>query len=180
MPKQNSSPRYLIVGEILRPHGVRGEMRVKIITDYPERLLDEVEYLYVGKDPDQAAEQYEVLSARFHQTYILVQLEGIDDRDVADSLRGQYLMVDIDHAVPLDDGEYYLYQLIGMNVVTVSGEEIGIIAEVMETGANDVYVINSRKYGQILLPAHEETLVEIDLEKKQIVMDLPDGLLPQS
>jgi 16S rRNA processing protein RimM len=151
---------------------------MKIVTDYPERVLRDLSHVYVGRDPDQPAARYELQSARFHQTYILLQLKGLNDRDEVDALRGYYVMVDLDHAVPLDEDEFYLYELIGLTVRTEDGVELGKIVEVMETGANDVYIINSPAYGQLLVPAHDQTLVEIDLENQYVIMDLPDGILP--
>lgn len=178
MTKKQAQPSYLIIGEVLRPHGVKGEMRMKIITDYPERVLHDLSHVYIGRDTEEPAQRYEVQSARFHQMYILLQLKGLDDRDQVDALRGNLIMVDLDHAVPLDEDEFYLYELIGLTVKTQDGIELGTIIEVMETGANDVYIINSPRYGQLLVPAHDQTLVEIDLENEYVIMDLPDGILP--
>jgi len=173
-------PYYLLLGEILRPHGVRGEMRMRILTDYPERLTTELKTIYLGNDPKQAeAEEYTLKSARFHKEYLLITLTEIQDRDEAETLRGQKVMIDIDNAVPLEEGEYYLYELIGMTVQTEDETELGQIREVLETGANDVYVVKGRAFGELLLPAHEETIINIDFETRIVTMKLPEGLLPE-
>lgn len=172
-------PNYLTLGEILRPHGLRGEMRMRILTDYPERLTKGLETVYVGESPEQIdATPFTLESARFHKDYLLITLKGVNDRNEADAFRGKMVMVDIDHAVPLEDGEFYLYQLIGLTVRTTEGQELGEIHQVIETGANDVYVVKSRNYGEILIPSHDETLISIDFEANIITMLLPEGLLP--
>jgi len=186
MPSHNRSlhhyePDYLLLGEILRPHGVKGELKIRVLTDYPERLA-ELDVIYVGSGIDDTAPtEMEVNSFRFHQGYLLLKFKQIKDRTEAERYRGLFLMVDIEHAVPLEDGEIYLHQLIGLEVQTDDGQILGIIDEVLETGANDVYVVQQTgKKHPLLLPAHDETILEIDLEQQQITMKLPDGLLPTS
>src|SRR5687767_1111784 len=102
--KRIQQPYYLILGEILRPHGIRGELRIKVQTDYPERMINELETIYIGKDPhESSADEYSIQSARFHQNYILVQLKEIQDRNTAELLRGLFVMVDLENAVPLEE-----------------------------------------------------------------------------
>lgn len=177
---ETKQPHYLIVGEVLRPHGVRGELRVRVLTDYPERLPN-IKTFYLGTDPKKPnATAYPVLAVRFHQDYALVTLKGIEDRNQAELLRDRYVMVDLENAVPLEEDEYYTYQLIGLTVVTTSGQTLGKVREIMETGANDVLIVDSPEYGELLLPAHEETLAEIDFEQGVLTFAPPDGLLPAS
>lgn len=171
------TPYYLVIGEILRPHGVRGELRTRILTDYPERVFD-LDVVHLGRDPMAAeAAVYHIQSVRFHQNYLLLTLKDIGDRDEADKLRGQLVMVDINNAVPLEEDEYYLYQLIGLKVETEAGQTLGTLADIMETGANDVYVIKRDSGPDILFPAHDDTVVEIDVEQGRIIVSPPDGLL---
>lgn len=179
MPKKSNKPKYLILGKILRPHGVRGELRMKIMTDYPERLINELKMVYIGADANQAdAEAHTIKSARFHKDFLLLTLEGISDRNEAELLREQLVMVDIENAVPLEEDEVYLYELIGLTVKTSDKKILGTIQDVLETGANDVYVIRSREYGELLIPIHDETLLEIDVEGETVTVNLPEGLLP--
>jgi 16S rRNA processing protein RimM len=177
--KRINKPQYLLIGEILRPHGIRGELRLKILTDYPERVA-KIKTVYLGKDAtDDAAIPYKVQSARLHQQFLLLTLAEVQDRNEAETLRGQFVMIGIDDAVPLEDDEIYLYELIGLTVKTDTGEELGTIQDVLETGANDVYVVSSRKYGEVLIPAHDETVLEIDMDSETVTVKLPDGLLPE-
>lgn len=181
MINDDSQPQYLILGKILRPHGVRGELKMQIMTDYPERLADNIKTIYLGKSPEatETLEPHHVKSARFHKDSLLLMLSNISDRNEAEMLRGKVVMIDIANAIPLEDDEFYLYELIGMTVQT---DEIvlGQVHDVIETGANDVYVVKSREYGELLVPAHDETLVDFDFDSNIITMKLPDGLLPDN
>lgn len=180
MQNHNETPRYLLLGQILRPHGVRGELRMRVHTDYPERIgkLDQV-FLGAGID-DNNARPYEVNAARMHQNYILLTLETISSRDKADRLRDLFVMVKYEDAVPLEEGEFYLYQVIGLRVETKDGYLLGTITDVIETGANDVYVINSPEYGEVLFPITEETLIKHNIEQGIVRVIIPDGLLPDA
>lgn len=174
----DNRPEYLLIGEILRPHGVTGEVRMRVLTQYPERL-SEIEHVYLSKDPDgRNAREYRIQSVRMHQGCALLRLRGVGDRSAAEMLRRLWVMIPLDQAVPLDEGEYYIYQLIGLDVRTEDGESLGPISEVLETGANDVYVVESAEYGEVLIPVIEETILEIDLEGGYLIVRLPDGLLP--
>ena len=179
MAKDKQAPKYLALGKILRPHGIRGEMRMQILTDYPDRFIDELKKIYIGeKVTDENADAYSLKSARFHKDFLLITLAEINDRNDAETMRGKMVMIDINNAVPLEDGEFYLYQLIGLTVQTEDKVILGQLQEVIETGANDVYVVKGREFGEILLPAHEETILSIDFEAELITMRLPEGLLP--
>ncbi len=170
-------PKHLILGEILRPHGIRGELRMRILTDYPERI-GKMESVYLGTDPDGKVTTYTVESMRMNAPYALLKLKGIDDRNTADRLRQLMVMIDLEHAVPLEAGEFYLYELIGVEVFTESGELLGNLTEVLETGANDVYVVKGSRYGEVLIPVSGETIIKTDIAAKQVIVRLPEGLLP--
>lgn len=170
-PPRPTEPRFLAVGRVLRPHGVRGELRVEILTDYPERLsLHQV--LYLGPE----ARPYPVEGVRFHRGAALIKLAGCDDRNRAEELRGQLVQVPIEAAVPLEEGEYYHFQIVGVEVVTDQGESLGRVAEVLDTGANDVYIVRGPR-GEVLIPAIEEVVQELDLVARRMVVTLPPGLL---
>ena len=175
---QSPAPKYLLLGEILRPHGVRGEVRLRILTDHPERIA-ELEQVFLGDDADaDEVTIHHVQQMRMQNEYGLLKLKGIDDRDEADTLRGLFVMVDLENAIPLEEGEFYLYQLIGLKVNTHDGQELGTITDVLETGANDVYVVDSPQYGEVLIPVTDETILETNVNAGFVRVKLPDGLLP--
>lgn len=169
-------PRYLLVGRILRPHGVRGELRVAILTDYPDRLAQHTHFYLAHSKSPEVVRRYPVGGLRLHKKYLLLKLEGCDDRNAADELRGMLVQIPIEDAVPLEEGEYYLFQLIGVRVETESGEWLGQIDHVIETGANEVYVVRGPR-GEVLLPGVDDVVLELDLESKCMVVRLLPGLL---
>jgi 16S rRNA processing protein RimM len=180
MPSQSplsTQPPFLLLGRVLRPHGVRGELRVEVLTAYPERIMPE-SYVYIGPDPDDAstATERRVVGVRKHSKYLILQLEHIRDRTAAEPLRSQYVMVALNDAVPLEEGEFYLYQVIGISVYTAEDEYLGDVSEVIETGANDVYVVHGPR-GEILLPAIEDCILNVDVNAKKMIVQLLDGLV---
>jgi len=155
---------------------VRGELRVEIITAYPERLEQHTYFYLARPDSLDVAQRYLVLGMRFHKKALLLQLEGCDDRNRAEELRGMLVQIPIEEAVALDEGEYFLFQLDDVRVETEDGEWLGQIVEVIETGANDVYVVRGPR-GEVLLPAIEEVVLDLDLEARRMVVHLMPGLL---
>jgi 16S rRNA processing protein RimM len=157
----------------VRPHGVRGEMNVKAMTAYPERLAAQ-QQLFIGP----RHQHYPVQRIRQRsEEMLIVQLEGVDDRNAAEALREELVYVHIDDAVPLEDDEYYLYQIEGIRVVTSEGEELGTVTDVLETGANDVYIVTTPEGTEHLIPAIEDVIQTIDLAENVMVVRLLDGLL---
>ena len=175
--EQNPEPSYVVIGQVRRPHGIAGEVRVEILTDYPERI-GQHDYLYLAhpETPD-SVERYELESVRPHKGILLVKLEGCDDRDTAEELRGMLVEVPLEDAVPLEEGEYYHFQLEGVDVETETGEWLGRVGEVLRGGAHDVYLVRGPR-GEILLPAVEDVILELDLEERKMTVHLLPGLLP--
>jgi len=168
-------PRYLAVGQIVRPHGVRGELRVKVLTDYPERLGQHAYFYVTPPGRPEAAQRYPVEDMRWHRRTLLLKLGGCDDRNAAEELRDMLVQIPIEEAVPLEEGEYYHFQLIGMHVETEGGKQLGQVAEVLETGTHDVYLVRGRG-GEVLLPAVEDVVLELDLEQKRMIVRLLPGM----
>jgi 16S rRNA processing protein RimM len=155
---------------------VRGELRVQILTDYPERLGQHT-YLYLASpDSPDTVRRYPVEKLRHHKKVLLLKLGGCDDRNAAEELRGQLVQIPFEEAVPLEEGEYYHFQLIGVRVETENGEVLGQVVEMLETGANDVYIVRGPR-GEVLLPAVDDVVLELDLRAQRMVVRLPPGLL---
>jgi 16S rRNA processing protein RimM len=175
----DSRPPYLLIGEVLRPHGIRGEVRMRLLTAYPERIAT-LGTVWLAESLDAPTrEAYQVEGMRMNPPYGLLKLKGIDDRTIAERLRGLMVMIDIDHAVPLEEGEFYLYQLIGLEVVQADGEPLGTLTDVLEAaGANDVYIVDSPVYGEVLIPVTPHTIIRTDMDARRLTVQLPEGLLP--
>jgi 16S rRNA processing protein RimM len=151
--------------------GIRGELKVRIDTDDPERfaLLDKV---YLGE----RRVRFEVDSSRLHQRNALMTLRGIADRDAAEKWRGAYVYIDVADALPLEEGEYYHHQVVGLAVSTEEGEDLGRVTEILTTGANDVFIIQGPR-GEILLPHIADVVLDVNLDAGTITVRVPEGLL---
>jgi 16S rRNA processing protein RimM len=169
----STEPRFVAIGRIVQPHGVRGEVSVEVLTDFPERF-DTIEVVYLGGASE--AEARQVKTARWHQNRVLLSFEGCEDRTAAEGLRGLLVQIPIEEAMPLPEGEYYTHDLIGLDVLTVEGEALGRVNDILFTGANEVYVVVGPR-GQILLPAIADVVERIDLSAGQMVVRLMDGLV---
>jgi len=167
-----SEPRFLVIGQISKAHGIHGEVSISVLTDFVERF-EAMETVLVG-DEDSVT-LYHVESIRWHTERVLIRFAETPDRDTAESLRGLYLQIPIEEATPLEPDAYYPHQLVGLSVITDEGEILGTLAEILETGANDVYLVRGEK-GEILLPATREVVVSVDLTAQQMVVHLIAGL----
>jgi 16S rRNA processing protein RimM len=168
-----AEPRFLVIGQVRKPHGVRGEVRVTIHTDLPQRFTW-LESVYLGQSNPRLVA---VESVRFHQDMVLLKLAGFNDRETAGILRGEWLQIPEADAIPLEEGEYYLYQLEGLDVFTDEGQLLGQLTQIIETGANNVFVVQGA-VGEILLPDIDEVIKDIDFESSRMTVHLLPGLLP--
>jgi 16S rRNA processing protein RimM len=165
-------PVFLAVGKLRRPHGVHGEIIMDVLTDFPERLKPGKKML--AGDQHQPVQ---IRSVRGHDQALLIAFTGIDTPEQAGEFRNQILYATVADQPPLEDGEYYHHELIGLSVYDEQGNLLGELAEIMETGANDVYVVRPEAGQEILLPAIDEVILEINLEKKTMSVHLLPGLI---
>jgi 16S rRNA processing protein RimM len=165
-------PEYLEVGFVRRPHGVKGEMLMDIRTDFPERLKTGMT-VFVG-------EQYQpivIASLRNHAKGLLIRFRGAKNPEDAGLYRNTSVFVPTAGLPELPEGEYYHHQLLGLNVVTDDGRELGTLADILETGANDVYVVRDANGSETLLPVIPPVILDISLADRQILVHLLDGLI---
>ncbi|MGD2207116.1 MAG: ribosome maturation factor RimM [Anaerolineae bacterium] len=164
----------MTIGRVVGVHGVRGEIKVQILTEDPYRfgLLKRVFIGLEGEEPI----PWELERYRLHKGRALLKLAGCHDRIRASMLHRQLVQVSLDEALPLDEDEYYEYQIIGLAVWTVNGEHLGNVIEILETGANDVYVVGGPGQRDILIPAIEGVILQVDLDAGKLVVKLLEGL----
>jgi 16S rRNA processing protein RimM len=165
-------PDYLIVGYLRRAHGVRGEMVMEIHTDFPERLKPETK-VFVGKD----YQPMTIATARNHSEGLLIKLNGIDAPEEAARYRNQLVYVTAADRPPLPKGQFYVHELIGFEVVDEEDGLIGKLTEILQTGANDVYVVTRPDASEVLLPVIPSVVLEIDADRRLIRVHLLDGLI---
>lgn len=166
----------IAVGHIVGVHGLRGEVKVEMYTDFPERFAPGA-VLLVGEDlAEETIEQ-----VREHKTHLLIKFAGVDNRTAAEDLRNLWIFVDEADAALLEEGTYWIHDIIGLEVVTDQGKPIGRVTDVLATGSNDVYVVAPQddfNHGsEILLPALDDVILAVDLEQGRMTVHLPDGLL---
>ena len=166
-------PTHLVVGRVLAPWGARGEVRAQVLTQFPERFAA-LQEIIVGEEH----RVFRLRSARLHKGNVVLKLEGIDSPEQAAALRGELLYVPLSEAMPLGEHEYYHYQILGLDVYTVQGEHLGSVTDILETGSNDVYVVQGRGR-EVLIPALADVVQEVDLEHRRLVVVLPPGLVDE-
>ncbi|MCS6906334.1 MAG: ribosome maturation factor RimM [Anaerolineales bacterium] len=163
----SSEPVFLVVGKIRRPHGVRGEVLVEVYTDFPERLQAGV-IVYVGEE----VRQHEIISRRSHREGLLLRFAGYTTPEAAGELRNQYVYVRADDRPPLEDGEYYHHQILGMFVHDEHRGFLGRVTEILTTGANDVLVITDEQGKECLIPFADDWIQEVDVPRRTLRVTL--------
>ncbi|MCX7993435.1 MAG: ribosome maturation factor RimM [Fimbriimonadales bacterium] len=180
--------QWVTVGVVVRPFGIRGELKVRLETDFPERFQPGARlYWWLPPQPEPPGteemlphrrkkpprtmkpQECFVKSARWHGTHLVLTLEGVETRDQAEQLRGAWLMIPPEERMPLEEGQYYIDDLIGMEVFTESGERVGKLKNVRQGAAYDFYDI-----GAYTIPAVEEYILEVDVPNKRMVVRLPE------
>lgn len=157
----------MAVGRILGPFGLKGELRVQPLTDNPARFQPKAR-LWAGQQP------VTIATSRQAQSYVYITLKGFTDRASVDKFRHALLQVPESELPPLPDGEYYRFQLRGLGVVSRDGAPLGILEEIIETGANDVYRVRDAAGADQLIPALAGVIISVDLEERRMVVDPPE------
>ena len=164
---------FLLVGTIGVPFGIRGQVKLHALTSRPEHL-SRVKIFFVG-------EKFQPVKPRrlfeHKPNVFVVTLQGIGDRDAAETLRGAEVFIRESDAAPLDEDEYFLHDLPGLEVETVAGEPVGTVKDVLETGANDVLVVTRLDGSEVLIPMIRDIVKSLDIPAKRLVIEPMEGLL---
>ncbi len=164
----------LRVGVISSTHGVRGEVKVYPTTDDPELFLDLAQ---VTLDTGREQITLEIQNVKFFKNMVILKFKGYDNINDIEKYKGKDLLIHRDQAVKLKEDEYFVTDLMGLKVVAEEGTVLGILKEVIPTGANDVYVVQPENGKELLLPAIKDCILNVDLEKGIMTIHLMDGLL---
>ena len=165
--------QFLQVGVISSTHGIRGEVKVFPTTDDAARFKKLKKVLL---DTGKEQLELEVQSVKFFKQFVIVKFKGIDNINDIEIYKGKSLLVPREDAVALGKDEYYIADLIGMEVFTEEGR-LGVLKDVMETGANEVYIIDSDRHGEVLIPATKQCILDVDIEGRKMKIHLMDGLI---
>ncbi len=156
----------------MRPHGLDGTLLCEVVTEFPARFRT-TRRVFLGDPPH----PYSVRRARVRGGMLLLALEGVTSPEQAEALRGQEVQVPVEEAVALPPGRFYWHQVIGLEVRDEQGRLLGTVADILETGANDVYVVHGEA-GELLLPAIRDVVLQIDPAAGTLIARLPPGLEP--
>lgn len=165
--------QFLQVGVISSTHGIRGEVKVFPTTDDPARFKKLKKVLL---DTGKERIEMEIQSVKFFKQFVIVKFRGVDNINDIEKYKGKSLLVPREDAVTLEENEYYIADLIGMEVFA-DEERFGILRDVMETGANEVYIIDSDKHGEVLIPAIRDCILDVNVEERVMKIRLLDGLI---
>lgn len=166
--------QFLRVGVISSTHGVRGEVKVFPTTDDPARFK---KLKKVILDTNNGHMELEIQGVKFFKNQVILKFKGYDNINDIEKYKGMDLLVSREDAVPLGEDENFIVDLIDMTVVTDTGEVLGILTDVMQTGANDVYVVETPQKKEILLPAIRDCILDVNVEEKRMLVHVLEGLL---
>lgn len=165
---------YLRVGVIANTHGIKGEVKVYPTTDDINRFDNLKEaILDTGKDYI----NLKIQGVKYFKNMVIVKFKGIDNINDIEKYKGKYLLVTRENAVPLEENEYYIADLIDMEVYDENGDKLGVLYDVMQTGANDVYVIRLDSGKELLLPNIDQCILEVNVEDKKMKVHILEGLM---
>ena len=166
--------KYLEIGQIVNTFGIKGMVKVKPFTDHIERFSN-LEKIYIKNKSGQT--EYKIQEVKYHKNMVLIKFEGIENPEQADLLRNSYLIVDRETEEPLEPGRYYIVDMIGLDVFTDDNEYLGKLEDIYNTGSNDIYVVKNELGKQVLLPAIEDVIKNIDMDNKKVIVHLIPGLV---
>ncbi len=165
--------RYINIGKIVNTQGIKGEVRVIPLTDYPERFLRMDKVLVNNRGN---LKTYQIEKVREHKKFFIIKFTEIADMDAAILLKNSLLQVPESELTKLPANTYYIFQLEGLAVFTAEGLRLGTLQEVISTGANDVWVVKSEAGQEVLIPAIKQVVKSVDLESRKVIVELPEGL----
>ena len=166
--------KYLEIGQIVNTFGIKGMVKIKPFTDNIKRF-DKLKKVYI--ENKNGRKEYEIEELKYHKEMVLIKFKGIENPEDANLLRESYLTVNRDDEEPIEEGTYYIVDMIGLEVETEEGEKIGSLVDIFNTGSNDIYVVKNELGKQILLPAIKDVIKKIDMEKRKMTVHLIPGLM---
>jgi 16S rRNA processing protein RimM len=169
--REKGEPAFLVVGKIRRTHGVHGEVVAEIDTDFPEKIIPKTA-IFLGEKHSKLI----ITSCRQHNEGLIIGFEGVNSPEEAGRFRNQVLSIPSSEASELPEGGYYFHDLLGLAVEDEGGKSLGSLVEILETGANDVYVVKNDAGHELLLPAIREVILKVDLNSKKMKVHLLPGL----
>jgi 16S rRNA processing protein RimM len=173
----NLAEKWFNVGKIVNTHGIRGEVRVISKTDFAEERYEPGNTLYIFKEGSTEPIEVVVESHRIHKNFDLLTFKGMHNIQDVEQFKGSLLKIDESQLSELNEGEYYFHEIIGCQMYTDQGDEIGTIREILATGANDVWIVKRKTGKDLLVPYIDDIVREINIEEKKVIITPMEGLL---
>ncbi len=165
---------YYKIGTIVNTHGLKGELKILSVTDFPELRYKKGKQLYIVTKEKNIA--VTIKSAKVQKNMYMIVFNGLEDINLVEKYKGFDLVVSEDEQQGLEKDEYYYREIIGLTVETIEGETLGTIKEIMSPGANDVWVVNRKGQDDLLLPVIDDVIKKVDLENQKVTIELMEGL----
>lgn len=165
---------YLEIGQIVNTNGLKGTLKVKPLTDDITRFED-LEIVYIEKAKELI--EFKIQDVKYSKNMVLLKLEGIDNIEEAEKYKNFYLKINREDAVELEEDSYFIVDIIGCEVYTEGQELLGKVIDVFPTGSNDVYTVKNSEGKEILIPAIEDVIKDVDIKNKKIIIHLMEGLI---
>ena len=162
-------------GQIVNTFGIKGMVKVKPFTENTKKRFDNLKKVYIKNKNEK--KEYEIEEVKYHKEMVLIKFKGIENPEQANILRNSYLVIDRENEKPLEEGTYYIVDMIGLEVYTEEGKKIGILDDIFNSGSSDIYVVKDELGKQILLPAIEEVIKRIDMKERKMIVHLIPGLM---
>ncbi|OEG00375.1 ribosome maturation factor RimM [Vulcanibacillus modesticaldus] len=170
--------QFIKVGKIVNTFGIRGELKIYLYTDFPKERFEKGNRLYIGNIEKPNQLEVEIQSSKPYKNMYLIKLRGFDNINDVEKYKNLYLWIMKEQQGELEEGEYYYHQIIGCNVVTTDGQELGVVKEILSPGANDVWVVRPHKgTKELLIPYIDPVVKDVDIDNKKIVIEVIEGLL---
>lgn len=164
------------VGKIINTHGIHGEVKVSVETDFPEQRFVVNNKLYLAKEDRLNPIEVEINSVRKHKGFFLLSFKNLLDINLVEKYKNYYLYITQDEQHELSDGQYYYRQIIGLKVIDENEHYLGTIKEIMSPGANDVWIVEKPNKAELLLPVIDDVIKSVDLDKQEVHIEMMDGL----
>lgn len=165
------------VGKIVNTHGVRGELKVIALTDFPEIRFAKGSLLYCFPPDGKQSIPVKVASSRYHKGTYIIRFSEMDNINQVEAFKGGTLKISEDQLVQLEEGQYYYHEIVGCSVYAENGDMLGTVKEVLTPGANDVWVVDRTNGKELLIPVIDECVLRVDVADKRIEIRLMEGLL---
>ena len=176
MSSQEGRLEKIKVAKVVNTHGIRGEVKAILLTDFTDRFA-ELKEVYIEKN--NSYQTIKLQSVRWNKDQLLIKFEGVDTPEQGALLKNKYLMINFEDRVPLPKDNFYHFEIIGLEGFNLQGVKLGIVQDILQTSANDVYVVQRDGVKELLIPALKKVIKQVDLENKRMVVELLPGLLEE-